>query len=308
MKKLSVITPIYYEAESIPLLFEKLQEVEKELLKRDIELELIFVDDGSDDDSLGELLRIREQRKQTKIVKLSRNFGAVHASKAGMQFVTGDCFMLLAADLQDPPELIVKMADLWLKGHKYVVCARSGRAEPITTRMFSSLYYKLVRLFIIRDFPREGYDMALMDRAMLNSLKNSSKSMNPSLLAFWLGFKPEVIYYKRPKRMHGESHWTFARKLTFFIDSYLGFSVVPIRLMSLIGVIVSGLSVIYGSIIVIGALRGKVVVQGFPTVVALTSFLLGIVIFMLGIIGEYLWRISDEMNKRPEWVIDEVYD
>ena len=308
MKKISIIVPVFYEAESISLLYKELVKVEEQLYKRDMEMELIFVDDGSKDGSLQALLKIREQRPNTKVIKLSRNFGAIHASKTGMRFVTGDCFMLLAADLQDPPMLIVKMAELWLAGHKFVICVRSGRNDPFSVKWFAYIYNKLVRLFVVKDFPKGGFDMALMDRDMLDYLKNSSKNINHSLLAFWLGYRPEIIPYERPERIHGKSGWTFSKRIKLFIDSLLGFSVVPIRVMSLFGICVSSLSLLYGVIIIIGAIYGTIVVQGFAAIVTLISFLLGIVIFMLGVIGEYIVRIFDELNKRPETVIDEIYE
>jgi len=138
-------------------------------------------------------------------------------------------------------------------------------------------------------------------------MQKSSKNINPPLLAYWLGFQPEVIFYERQKRVHGKSRWTFPKRVKLFLDSLLGLSAVPIRLISLIGVLVSIASFGYGIFIVISALRGKTIVQGFATIVTILSLLLGMVIIMLGVIGEYIWRILDELNKRPEVVIDEIY-
>jgi polyisoprenyl-phosphate glycosyltransferase len=307
LKKVSVVIPIYYNEQSLPLLYEQLVEVEKQLLQKSMQLELIFVDDGSGDCSLEELRKIKQQRAETKVIKLTRNFGAIHASKTGFHFVTGDCFMILAADLQDPPELILEMVQRWLNGTKYVVCARQNREDSVETRLFAYVYYKLLRFFVIKGYPTGGYDLALMDRAMLPHLQNSSKNINTPLFAYWLGFKPEVVYYNRRKRLHGKSRWTFSKKLKFFIDSILGFSIVPIRLISLIGLIISIMSFSYGILVVINTILGNTDVRGFATIVALISFLFGLVIIMLGIIGEYIWRIFDEINKRPESVIDEIY-
>ena len=307
MKTLSIVVPVYYNEQSLPLLFDELRSVEQELLQRDIAMELIFVDDGSGDCSLLELLKIKQQRPSTKVIKLTRNFGAIHASKTGFRHVTGDCFMILAADLQDPPDLILTVADRWLGGSKYVVCARENREDSLGTRLYASIYYRLLRLFIIKDYPEGGYDLALMDQAILPYLQNSSKNINTPLFGYWLGFKPDIVTYRRRKRLHGKSRWTFSKKLKFFIDSMLGFSIVPLRMISLIGLIVSLLSFIYGSIVVINAIFGISDVRGFPTLVALISFLLGLIIIMLGVIGEYIWRIFDEVNKRPEAVIDEIY-
>jgi polyisoprenyl-phosphate glycosyltransferase len=138
-------------------------------------------------------------------------------------------------------------------------------------------------------------------------MKDSGKNVNTPLFAYWLGFKPEKLFYQRRARMHGKSRWTFAKRLKFFIDSLLGFSIVPIRLISFLGIIVALVSLGFGAVIFFNALRGYRDLAGFPTLVSLISFLLGLIIIMLGIIGEYLWRIFDEVNKRPETVIDEVY-
>jgi dolichol-phosphate mannosyltransferase len=306
-KTVSIVVPVYNNEGSLPLLFGELSKIEDILLQQNITLELIFVDDGSADASLQELLKIKEKRKNVKIVKLTRNFGAVHAVKTGFQFVTGDCFVILVADLQDPPELIMQMVEKWKAGSKYVICKRKDRDDPLLSRIFSWFYYRVVRLLVIADFPNTGFDLALMDRALLPYMSQSSKSAYTPIMSYWLGFKPEIISYKRMKREHGKSQWTFFKKIIAFIDAILSFSVTPIRIISLIGLIVSMASFAYGFWIVINALLGNMEVRGFATIVTLISFFMGIIIIMLGVIGEYIWRIYDEINKRPETVIDEVY-
>jgi glycosyltransferase involved in cell wall biosynthesis len=303
---LSVVVPVYFNEPSLPALFDALLGVEEGLRERGLGLELIFVDDGSRDGSLAVLRELKKRRPATKVVKLTRNFGAVHASKMGFRFVTGDCFMILAADLQDPPELILEMADQWKRGAKFVVCVREDREDSAGSVLFSRLYYRLIRLFVVRDYPREGYDVALMSRDFLPYLLDSSKNVNTALFAYWLGFEPVKISYARRKRQHGKSRWTFFKRVKFFLDSILGFSIVPIRLMSLFGALVSLASFGYGSVIAVNALRGISDVPGFPTLVVIISFLLGVVIMMLGMIGEYIWRIFDEVSRKPEAVIDEI--
>ncbi len=306
-RKLSIVIPVYFNEPSLPDLFEVLSSIESSLLQKNLETEIIFVDDGSGDGSLKELFKIKQRRQSTRIIKLTRNFGAVHATNAGLQFVTGDCFLVLAADLQDSPELIPSLVDKWLLGAKFIICKRTHRGDPVISKLFAYIFYKLVRFFVIKDFPSRGYDLALMDRALLPYLQKCSKNINPPLLAYWLGFEPEVILYERQKRPYGKSRWTFWKRVTLFLDSLLGFSVAPIRLISLIGFMVSLASFAYGSWILINAFRGKTVVMGFATIVTILSFLLGLIIVMLGVIGEYIWRIFDEINKRPEFVIDEIY-
>jgi len=308
MNKLSTIIPVYNEAESLPELFAELYLLEAGLQQRDFATEFIFIDDGSRDGSLSQMLKFKADHAETRIVKLTRNFGAIHATKVGMEQVTGDCFTVLSADLQDPPELILDMIDHWRAGSKFVIYTRQQRQDPLVSRAFAALYYRILRRFVAPRFPVGGFDLALMDGSMLPYMKQSGKNINLALFAFWLGFEPEIMYYTRRKRRFGRPKWTFGKKFTFFIDSILGFSFLPIRLISMIGVIVSLISFTYGAIMVIYTLTGHRDLPGYPTIVSLISFLLGLVIIMLGVIGEYVWRILDEINHRPEAVIDEIYD
>lgn len=307
MKTLSIIIPVYCNAPSLKRLFKELEALESRLRHKNIAVEYICVDDGSTDDSLVVLAELKEIHKNIKIIKLSRNFGAVFCSKTGMRYVTGDAFVVVAADLQDPPSLIDSMVDLWVKGNKFVICERNTRDDPILSKFFSAIYYFLVRALVLPNFPKGGFDMALMDSTLLPYFVNSSKSIFPSILGYWLGFSPAVINYHRPMRAVGRSKWTLGKKINAFLDVMLGFSIKPIRLISCIGVFVSALSFLYGLMVVLGAIFHGVEVPGFSTIVAILTFLLGLIILMLGLIAEYLWRIYDEVNKRPETVIDEIW-
>ena len=182
----------------------------------------------------------------------------------------------LAADLQDPPQLIVQMVDYWLNGIKYVTCIRAHRDDPFISKIFSAAYYKLVRVFVVKDFPQGGFDLFLMDKIMLPYMLHSGKNINISLFAHSLGFAPQVIYYRREKRQHGKSRWTLAKKINYFIDSLIGFSVLPLRLASWMGIIVAVPSFIYGVIVVSFVFIKGVVVPGFAAVATLTAFLFGV--------------------------------
>lgn len=137
MKKLTIVIPVYFNQDSLPLLFEKLLDVEQQLNDMGIELELIFVDDGSRDNSFQELMKIKRKREATLVIKLTRNFGADHAYKTGLQFVTGDCFVILSADLQDPPDLVIEMAKRWVAGSKFVICERISRDDPLLSKIYA---------------------------------------------------------------------------------------------------------------------------------------------------------------------------
>ena len=306
-KTVSVVVPVYYNADSLPLLHERLTAIESTLIDlHQVRLQLIFVNDGSRDGSQAALVRIKAQRPDAVVVRLSRNFGAVHASRTGFRFVEGGAFVILAADLQDPPELLLEMVPRWLAGRKFVIAVRKSREDPLTSRIYSWLYYRVLRLLVLPGYPDGGFDIALMDRDLLEPMRNCSKNAFTPLLAYWLGYEPEVVSYHRPRREHGRSGWTFTKKIKTFLDVMLGFSVTPIRLISAVGVLVAGASFVYGISVVIAALTGNIPVPGYATLVSLVTFLLGLIILMLGIIGEYLWRIFDEVNRRPDTVIDEV--
>jgi glycosyltransferase involved in cell wall biosynthesis len=307
MKILSVVIPVYFNAESLPVLFERLQGTERGLGEAGMGLELVFVDDGSGDASLAELLKIKQVRPATKIVKLTRNFGAYHAVKCGMQIATGDCTVVMAADLQDPTELLLQMAEKWRNGSKFVICTRASREDPPLSKLFSGLFYRLVRTLIIPGYPVGGYDMSLLDKSLAEYVRRSSKNIHTPLLAYWLGVKPEVIVYNKLKRPFGRSRWTFKKKLLLFLDILFGFTATPIRLISCVGFLVSFCSFAYGVVVVFSALFGEIPTQGFASLAALITFLLGLILVMLGIIGEYIWRIFEEINRRPEVVIDEIY-
>lgn len=308
MKTLSLVIPVYFNEKSLPKLFEALDVLRTSLLEIQLILEVIFVDDGSQDNSYQLIAAYQHTQKQVKVIKLTRNFGAVHASKAAYQYISGECFMVIAADLQDPPNIIVDMAKAWQAGHKLVICTRQHRHDPLITKAYAKLYYALLRKMVIKSYPKNGFDMFLLDSQYLPVLRDSAKNINPNVLAYWLGITPYEIPYVRQKRLYGKSRWTFTKKLTFFIDSILGFSIIPIRIISAVGIIVASLSFLYGLWMIIGRFIFPSIQPGFTSTIVLLSFLLGIVIFMLGVIGEYLWRIYDEVSAKPEYVIEKILE
>lgn len=306
MKTLSIIVPVYFNENSLPLLFKELIKIEKELLLLEVKLELIFVDDGSGDESYAELKKIKEKRADTVIIKLTRNFGAINAVKSAIDYCTGDCLLFLAADLQDPPELIPRMVKKWIEGNKYVIATRENRHDPLTSKIFAKIYYKLLQKFVISEYPKKGFDLALMDKDIIPYLKKVGKHVNFPLFPYWLGFKRAEIKYTRKVRKHGKSKWTFFKKIKLMFDSILGFNYMPVRAITLIGLLVSFLSILYAIVVMISALIGNIPIPGFATLIMITSFLLSLIIVMLGMIGEYIWRIFDEVHNNPGAVIEEV--
>jgi dolichol-phosphate mannosyltransferase len=306
-RRLSLVVPVYCNEGSLRELAAELRRVEEELAARGLELEVVFVDDGSTDGSLPVLLDVKRQWPAIKVVKLTRNFGAVQAGKVGLRHVTGECFQFLSADLQEPPEVVVQMADRWLAGSKFVVALREQRHDPLPTRILARFYYWMVRRLAVPSYPAGGYGMALMTSAMLPYLLESPKNINTPMYAYWLGLQPDTLSYVRRKRRHGRSRWTVRKRVGLFVDSLVGFSILPIRLVSLLGMLVAGASFLYGGFIVVQALRGASGAPGFATIVVLLAFLLGVVMITLGAMGEYLARIYDEVSGKPAAVVEEVW-
>lgn len=306
-RRFSILVPIYYNELNIGHTVPRLKELEQSL--PEYEFEFVFVDDGSGDSSLDLLLEERRKDARVKVIKLSRNFGSMAAIQAGLTQVTGDCVGITTADLQDPPELFVEMVSMWEKGSKVVLAVRKDRQESAGQRLFAGIYYYLLDRFALRGYPRGGFDFLVIDKQVARELNDiHEKNTNIMSLIFWLGHTRTVIPYVRRERKHGVSRWTLSKKIKLFLDSFVSFSYAPIRIMSLTGLITAALSFGYGVFVVTSLLLGHVHVRGYTTIVALITFLLGLIMVMLGITGEYLWRILDESRNRPGYVIDEVYD
>ena len=302
----SIVVPVYYNEENIPHTIPRLLGLGQRLPAYN--LELVFVDDGSGDGSFRALQEEQKKDRRIKIVKLSRNFGSVAAVQAGLLYATGDCVGVIAADLQDPPELFVDMIHEWEGGKKVVLAVREGRQDGLLQKCFSGGYYFLMRKLAIKDYPKGGFDFVLLDRQIVEEVNRiDEKNTNIDTLIYWLGHDRSTIPYLRRKRQHGKSRWTLSKKIKLFIDSFVSFSFAPIRMMSLIGLITAGLSFAYGIVAIVAALRGEIPIRGWTTLIVVLTFLLGLIMVMLGIIGEYLWRILDEVRKRPSYVVDEVF-
>ena len=304
MKTVSINIPVYYNETSLPVLFERLTSIEQSLLEKRCKVQLIFVDDGSGDESFNELIKIKTRRPETKIIKHSRNFGAIRAEKTGYRYVTGDCFCTLSADLQDPPVLVEQMVDKWLEEVNLSCASVPSVRIHIISRLFSGIYYKLIRTFVSRDYPKGGFDLILMDKVFLPYVLHCGKNINTSLFAYSLGFnRKRFIIIARSENMETRS-WTFAKKFNYFIDSILGFSIIPLQMISWIGIVLALFSFIYGLFVATSVIFGGREVPGFAALFSLTSFLSGLTLTMLGIIGQYIWRIFDQINGTPESVVD----
>ncbi|KOS66611.1 glycosyl transferase family 2 [Lysinibacillus contaminans] len=306
-KVFSILVPIYFNELNIPHTIPKLQSLTD--LFPNYELEFVFVDDGSKDNSLQLLLEEKKKDSRIKVIKLSKNYGSMQAIQAGLNYVSGDCVGIISADLQDPPELFEKMVVSWEQGKKVVMATRTDREESFSQKLFSNTYYYLMDKFAIKGYPKGGFDFVLIDRQVVQELVLiSEKNTNIMSLIFSLGYDQEFIPYVRKEREHGKSRWTLSKKIKLFVDSFVSFSYAPIRFMTMVGFMVAVLSFIYAFFTIGAYLAGYVVIQGWTTIIALVTLLQGIIMMMLGIIGEYLWRILDETRKKPGYIVDEVYE
>ena len=307
MNSISIVVPVYYNELNLPDTVPQLLTLAE--FFSDYHLELVFVDDGSGDRSLEILLDFQSKYSEIiKVVKLTRNFGLMAAIQAGLTVATGDCVGMISADLQDPPELFREMVDYWEKGTKAIFAIRQDREDPFLSRLFSNSYYAIVRQFAIRGYPDKGFDFFVVDRQIVDEVNRiNEKNTNLMTLIFWLGFQPILIPYIRRKRPKGKSRWTVGKKAKLFIDTFVSFSFFPIRFFSVVGILLAIGSFLYGAFIFFYWVIFSVEIKGYVPTMLVMTFASGIQMFMLGILGEYLWRTLDEVRKRPPFVIDEIY-
>ncbi|HVR70195.1 MAG TPA: glycosyltransferase family 2 protein [Vicinamibacteria bacterium] len=309
MSLVSVVVPVYQNAGSLADLFARLRAV-AESLPGD-RFEFVFVDDGSRDRSFEVLRGLAAEDPRVRVVKLSRNFGSGPAMLAGLGAAGGECMAALAADLQDPPELIPQMLELWRQGRKVVLAARRSRADPLATRLLAGAFYRLFRRFALPNMPRQGFDFFLLDRSVRDLIagiqENNAYLMG---LILWMGFDPGVVEYDRVARpaRYGPSTWGLGRRVKHFIDSFTAFSYFPLRAASVLGVVVAVFGVLYAGLVV--ALR---VVHGFPvegwaSIMVAVLLLSGVQLLMIGVLGEYLWRNLEETRRRPRYIVAEVVE
>jgi polyisoprenyl-phosphate glycosyltransferase len=308
MPTISYIIPCYFNEENIPVTKLELLENESRFPK-DVKFEYVMIDDGSKDLTLKELLKFKEEYPdKVKVIKLSGNFGSYNAILAGMNYASGDCNVILAADLQDPPDLIPKMYDYWLKGIKLVIANRQDREESFFQRIFSNTYHFLIKKFALKDVPKGGYDLVLFDHQLREEVvKINEKNTNQIYLLSWLNYDFVNIPYVRKKRDIGKSRWTIQKKIKLFVDSFVSFSFFPIRLISVFGLILGMISFLYGLFVIYAKITGLVPVQGWTAIMVVLLLVSSFQMIALGIIGEYVWRAMDSARNRPNFVVDEIY-
>ena len=305
MKKVSILIPAYNEEEVLYALYDRLEKVMNKLSS--YEFEVLLINDGSRDNTLNILRELRQRDNRICYINLSRNYGKETAMIAGLDYVTGDCCIILDADLQDPPELIEDMLKYWEQGYDDVYAKRKSRAgESFMKKFTSSLFYKTLQKSTRIPIQKNTGDFRLLDRRCVDALKKFRESERYTKGMFsWIGFNKKEILFDRDPRVAGETKWNYWKLIDLAIEGITSFTTKPLRVSSYLGVIISLCAFIYIVIIIAKTLILGEAVKGYPSIMAVMLFLGGVQLLCLGVIGEYIGRIFNETKKRPLYFVEE---
>ena len=301
--KYSLIIPVYKNQASIPRLIEALKFMDDELNGL---MEVVFVVDGSPDQSYT-ILRdeIEKLNFPAQLLAHSRNFGSFPAIRSGLEAARGDYFGVMAADLQEPPELLITFFKALHENECDVaIGTRISRNDPFISRLSSGLFWGLYRRLVVSDMPKGGVDIFGCNRQFRDKLLELEESRSSLIgLIFWLGFRRKLVGYERQLRQEGSSAWTFSRKLDYMMDSIFAFTDYPIRLLIRIGSIGSILAIFFGIVILIARLAGAIEVPGYTALMIAILNLSALNLFGLGMVGTYAWRGYENSKQRPLAVV-----
>ena len=298
----SFVIPVYNEEAALPELYRRLCEV---LGRLDGEVEAVLIDDGSRDRSWQMMLDISARDPRFRVIQLSRNFGHQVAITAGMDFSRGQAVIIMDADLQDPPEVVQKMIEKWREGYEIVYGVREERdGETWFKRTTASIFYRLLRRLTDLDIPADAGDFRLVDRKAIDAFKSlRERSRYVRGLFAWVGFKQIGVRYKRAARVAGTTKYPLSKMLKLATDGIVSFSTFPLRLALNTGFLMAGLSFAVGIAAVVTKLVGGFVVPGWVSLLVAIAFLGGVQLILLGIVGEYIGRIYEEVKNRPLYVV-----
>ncbi len=302
----TVLIPVYNEQHNIEPLFQRIHEV---FNKIDVALEVLFVDDGSIDSSLAVIKKLAVHQDVIKYISFSRNFGHEFATTAGLDFACGDIVVLIDADLQDPPEIIPVMIDKWREGF-YVVYARRNirQGESFYKRFTSWVFYRLLHKLSEIKIPLDTGDFRLMDRQVVDSLKQCrERNRFVRGMVAWVGFNQTDISYDRSPRLSGKTKYSFWKLFILSIDAILGFSHLPLHLVSIFGIITTIFSLFIAFLVVMHKLFFGLDIPGYALVATGLFSFFGFTTFLLGIIGMYIGRMYSQLQMRPLYIIKESY-
>lgn len=304
-KKVSILVPVYNEGKSLPLLYPELKSLMDTLSKYD--WEILFVNDGSKDNTLGLIKDMRLEDSRINYVNLSRNFGKENAMLAGFDYVTGDCMVIMDADLQDPPALISKMLEYWEQGYEDVYAKRSNRGmESWIRKKCSLLFYRILEATTRFEVLQNVGDFRLLDRCCINALKQLRETERYTKGMFcWIGYKKKEIIFNRGDRVAGVSNWNFFSLFNLAIEGITSFTTSPLRFASILGFMIAFGAFCFLLFYLIKTLLLGDSVQGFPTLVTIILFLGGVQLLCIGVLGEYIGRIFNETKHRPTYLASE---
>ncbi len=302
-RKLSLLVPVYNEADAIDNFFARVQPVLEGL---ELEWEIICVNDGSKDGTLGLLWQWHESDNRIKVINLSRNFGKERALIAALDLAGGDAVIPIDVDLQDPPELIPRMVELWQQGFDIVNAIRSSRkGDSVAKRTTARLFYWIFNFLSNFDIPSDVGDFRLLSRRVcdvLRSMRESHRFLKG--LSAWVGLPTTTIYFEREPRSAGVTKWNYWRLWNYALEGIVSFSTVPLKMASYLGLLTASVSFIYAGFLVARTLIFGDPVRGYPSLMAAVLFIGGVQLIFIGVIGEYIARIHDEVKGRPIYVIE----
>lgn len=304
--EISVVVPLYNEAPNIDQLFKRLLSVLDQL---NLTYEIICVDDGSQDNTLTHLIDYHQSYSQIKVIGLSRNFGKEIALTAGLDYARGKAVIPIDGDLQDPPELIGELIAKWREGYDVVYAKRRSRqGESWLKRFTADMFYRVISKMSCVPIPRNTGDFRLLDRRVVMAFKKiPERTRFMKGLFAWVGYKETAIFYDRPPRYQGQTKWNYWKLWNFAIDGITSFSMVPLKVWSYIGVLLSLFAFFYGLFLIVWTLVSGVDVPGYPSLMVTVLFLGGIQLISLGVIGEYLGRVYEEVKERPLYLVRDCY-
>jgi glycosyltransferase involved in cell wall biosynthesis len=304
--KISIVVPLYNEENNIDYLLERLLIV---LNKLETSYEIVCVNDGSKDNTLKYLVEHHRSNQAIKVVNLSRNFGKEIALTAGIDYATGAAIIPIDADLQDPPELIEELVAKWQEGYDVVYATRRSRqGETWLKRFTATVFYQTIGKMSRVPIPPNTGDFRLLDRRVVEALKQMpERTRFMKGLFAWVGFKQTSVLFDREPRFQGGSTWNYWKLWNFALDGITSFSFLPLKIWSYVGLIISFTSLLYATFLVINTLLSGIDVPGYASLMVAVLFLGGIQLITLGIIGEYLGRVYEEVKERPLYLVRECY-
>lgn len=303
---LSLIIPCYNEEDNLNYLFVRLESV---LIPLNISYEIVCINDGSKDNTLAKLIEFHQQNPLIKVINLSRNFGKEAAMTAGLDFATGKAIIPIDADLQDPPELITELLAKWREGYDVVYAVRRSREGETWLKKFTAKsFYRIIGKISSITIPANTGDYRLLDRQVVEALKKMpERNRFMKGLFSWVGFKQTAVYFNREPRKGGKTSFNYWKLWNFALDGITSFSSIPLKVWGYFGLFISTLSLIYGSFLVIKTIIVGRDVHGYASTIVVILFLGGIQLITLGVIGEYLARIYEEVKARPVYLVRESY-